>query len=66
MGKVCTCGAFTIKVLDDLEDVDVDMPELPTPDLLPDSDTLLYDSRRDYFGQLDFYKTYRGKDKDEI
>ena len=54
------------KVLDDLEDVDVDMPELPTPDLLPDSDTLLYDSRRDYFGQLDFYKTYRGKDKDEI
>lgn len=46
-------------LFDDLASVDVDPPELPEPDLPPDSSSLLYDSRRGYFGQLDYYKAHR-------
>jgi len=48
------------KLLDDLGDVDIDMPELPSPDLPPESDYLLYDSRRTYIDQLGYYNAHRG------
>jgi hypothetical protein len=51
------------KLSTDLEQVDVD-PEadefrLPDPDLPPEDDNQLYDSRRDYFDQLNAYKELR-------
>jgi predicted nuclease with TOPRIM domain len=51
------------KLSTDLEQVDVD-PEadefrLPDPDLPPESDNQLYDSRRDYLDQLTAYKELR-------
>ncbi len=48
----------------DLDDVDIDLDDypLPEPDLPPESDGLLYDSRRDYLEQLERYKAYRHGD----
>lgn len=46
-------------VNEDLNEVDVDMPDVPTPELPDESNGLLYDSARDYVDQLIHYKAYR-------
>lgn len=49
------------RLLEEMADVDVDVNDfpLPDPDLLIESNALLYDSDRSYFNQLEFYKDYR-------
>ena len=50
------------KLYDDLADVEIDAEEeypLPEPDLPAEADSLLYDSRRDYLTQLQYYKAMR-------
>lgn len=47
------------KIQADLEQVDVNMPKLPTPELVPESNGTLFDSTRDYLKQLEAYKAYR-------
>ncbi len=46
-------------VKEDLDEVEVDMPDVPTPELPEESMALLYDSARDYVDQLIYYKSYR-------
>jgi hypothetical protein len=46
-------------VKEDLDDVEVDMPDVPAPELPEESMALLYDSARDYVDQLIYYKSYR-------
>lgn len=48
-------------VLRELEAVEINLTDypVPEPELPEEPDDLLYDSRRDYMGQLDAYKEYR-------
>lgn len=43
-------------VEEELERIEVALPLLPEPETSPDHEGWLFDSRRDYFDQLDYYK----------
>ena len=47
------------EIRDQLETIDVEAPEIPSPDLPEESDTLLYASDRSYLDQLSAYKHHR-------
>jgi hypothetical protein len=49
------------RLLEELGEVDVDLEEypMPEPNLPQESNGKLYDSKRGYFGQLEYYKHYR-------
>ncbi len=47
------------EITEDLENVEIDVPEVPGPDLPQEDDSTLYASERDYFDQLASYKKHR-------
>ena len=46
-------------IAEEMGDTEVEMPDLPEPDLPEESNSLLYNSTRNYLDQLVYYKSYR-------
>jgi len=47
------------EIRDDLDEVEIEAPQIPAPDLPPENDGMLYASYRDYFEQLAAYQNYK-------
>ena len=53
----------TLKSLDEIDDSE--LPEVPEPEIGEDATAWLFDSSRDYFEQLAFYKKLRTNNHEE-
>jgi hypothetical protein len=58
---------FTLQdIRKSVDEIDVEPPELPKPETSWEDDNWLFDSRRDYLEQLEYYKAYKeGNDHNE-
>ena len=50
-------------IKESIDNMDIDIPALPEPNVQTEDDNWLFDSKRDYLEQLKYYKLHQGKTK---